>query len=39
VLESTVPDDEIEILAKDEKCQIKYWRSKTYGEIIFNGYD
>jgi hypothetical protein len=38
-LGSTVPDDELEILTKEEKRQIKYWKSKTYGEIIFNGYD
>jgi hypothetical protein len=39
ILESEVPDNEIEILGKEEKSQIKYWKSKTYGEIIFNGYD
>jgi hypothetical protein len=38
-LGSKVPNNEIEILAKEEKRQIKYWKSKTYGEIIFNGYD
>ena len=30
---------EKENLGKTEIEQIEYWDSKTYGEIIFNGYD
>jgi len=39
LLETKVPDGEIKILDKNEIAQINYWKSKTYGEIIFNGYD
>jgi hypothetical protein len=39
ILEKEVPKDEIKILNENEIKQIKYWGSKTYGEIIFNGYD
>lgn len=37
--ETKVPNNELEILDKKEIEQIKYWKSETYGEIIFNGYD
>ncbi|MCL2289174.1 MAG: hypothetical protein FWC34_00485 [Bacteroidetes bacterium] len=39
ILNTCVPTNEIEVLKREEKEQIKYWGSKTYGEIIFNGYD
>jgi len=39
LLETEVPKEEIKILDKAEMDQINYWKSKTYGEIIFNGYD
>ena len=38
-LETKVSSHEMEKLDKKEIYQIKYWGSKTYGEIIFNGYD
>ena len=38
-LETKIPQSEFEILDKQEISQIKYWKSETYGEIIFNGYD
>lgn len=38
-LEAKVPKNELEILGKQELNEIKYWKSETYGEIIFNGYD
>lgn len=39
ILNQTASEIEIENLGKKEIEQIKYWNSKTYGEIIFNGYD
>lgn len=33
------PEIEKEKLGKTEMEQIEYWKSKTYGEILFNGYD
>jgi rRNA processing protein Gar1 len=39
ILEKEVSNEEIKILDKDEINQINYWKSKMYGEIIFNGYD
>ena len=38
-LETKVPNNEINVLDDSEIKQINYWGSKTYGEIIFNGYD
>jgi hypothetical protein len=39
ILETEAPEEEIKTLEKNEINQINYWKSKTYGEIIFNGYD
>jgi hypothetical protein len=39
ILDKNVPNNELKILGKEEIKQINYWKSKTYGEIIFNGYD
>lgn len=39
ILDSTVTEQEINNLDKSEIDQINYWKSKTFGEIIFNGYD
>ncbi len=39
LLDSIIPEEEINILDKSEIDQIIYWKSETYGEIIFNGYD
>jgi hypothetical protein len=39
ILNLTASEIEIENLGKKEIEQIKYWNSKTYGEIIFNGFD
>ena len=38
-LESVFSDSELNQLDKTEIKQVKYWKSKTIGEIIFNGYD
>ena len=32
-------DEDLIELSEAEVDQIKYWESKTYGEVIFNGYD
>ena len=34
-----VDDENLSELSEPELKQIKYWKSKTFGEIIFNGYD
>jgi hypothetical protein len=39
ILNQEVSKIEKENLGKTENEQIEYWDSKTYGEIIFNGYD
>jgi hypothetical protein len=39
LLNQTVNSKDLNDLSKTEKDQIKYWNSRTYGEIIFNGYD
>ena len=39
VMNRTVPKKELECLGVTELKQITYWNSKTYGDIIFNGYD
>ena len=39
ILNQNASEIEKENLGKTEINQIEYWNSKTYGEIIFNGYD
>jgi hypothetical protein len=39
ILERTFDKEELNELGKSEIEQIKYWKSKTIGEIIFNGFD
>jgi hypothetical protein len=39
ILNQKVSRIEMDNLGKTEIEQIEYWDSKTYGEIIFNGYD
>nr|WP_294937880.1 hypothetical protein [uncultured Flavobacterium sp.] len=34
-----IQNQDLSQLTKFELKQIKYWNSKTFGEIIFNGYD
>jgi hypothetical protein len=38
-LEQDMPEEELKLLDKNEIKQIQYWKSKKYGEILFNGYD
>jgi hypothetical protein len=38
-LNSLFDNKDIEELSESEIEQITYWKSKTFGEVIFNGYD
>jgi hypothetical protein len=39
LLNSEFTKSDMSELFTDEIRQINYWKSKTYGEVIFNGYD
>jgi hypothetical protein len=38
-LNKRIDANDLDLLSDDERKQIKYWNSRTNGEIIFNGYD
>lgn len=38
-LNRVIKEEELSVLDEKEIEQIKYWKSKTVGEVVFNGYD
>lgn len=38
-LNSEVNENDLVSLSSAERSEIEFWKSKTFGEIIFNGYD